>query len=72
MSYSSKREYQNVPVDHLSVRVEELHVHLGDILPAGTNYQGKDNVTVNLIVHYVDESGRDKRKTISFHSTGLL
>ena len=72
MTYMSKRTEQQVSVEHLSVRVEELHFHLGDILPHGTNYSQDDNVTLKVILHFSDPYGRDKRRTIILPSTTIL
>lgn len=63
---------QTVTVDHVSIRVEELHLHLGDILPHGMNYTQEDNVTLKVIVHYSDPYGRDRRKVITLPDTMIL
>lgn len=58
---------------HKSIRVEELHVHLGDILPPGYQYgEAQDNTILKFVLHYSDPYGRDKQKTITLPATTIL
>lgn len=72
MSYMMESYNQDVRLTHNSIRVEELHFHLGDILPQNVNYTEDDNVTLKIVLHYSDPYGRDKRKTITLPSTTIL
>lgn len=63
---------QKVSFTHESIHVEEIHFHLGDILPHDWNYAESDNTILKLVLHYSDPYGRDKRKTITLPSTTIL
>ena len=65
--YNSK-----VPIIHESVRIEELHMHLGDLLPQNMNYSQDDNVVLKIVVHFSDPYGRPRSKTITLPSTTIL
>lgn len=71
MSYS-KYSATTEAFSHKSIRVDEIHFHLGDILPPGSLYHDGDNVTLKLVLHYSDPYGRDKTKTITLPSTAIL
>lgn len=66
------RSTQTVSVTHESIRVEELHFHLGDILPHGMNYSEDENVVLKVVMHYSDPHGRPMRKTLTLPSTTIL
>lgn len=73
MSYGrTKYSAMTEAFEHKSIRVDEIHFHLGDVLPPGSNYRDEDNVTLKLVLHYSDPYGRDKTKTITLPSTTIL
>lgn len=63
---------QTVTVQHESIRVEELHFHLGDILPPGMNYSQDENVTLKVVLHFSDPYGRPRRKVITLPQTVIF
>jgi hypothetical protein len=74
MMRNNRHNLNNVPIDVRSIRIEEIHVHLGDILPPGVNYssEGEENVDLKLVVHFSDPVGRPRRKVLTFPGTMLL
>ena len=69
--YYSDRHDINVPIRHNTVRIEEIEMHLGDLLPPHVNYVQDSNVTLRVRVHYIDPDGRERNKVLNFPATSL-
>lgn len=73
MMFESKSFSQSVSLSHKSVHVEEIHFHLGDILPSDRpNYGESDNTILKVVMHFSDPYGRDRTKTMTLPSTTIL
>lgn len=62
----------NVSLNLETIKVQEIHFHLGDILPNNLNYSEDDTTTLKVIMHYSNPYGKDCSKTITLPATVIL
>lgn len=72
MTYNTEAFENRVPMTLTTINVQEIHFHLGDILPGTLNYSKADNITLKVVMHYSDPYGRERTKTMTLPSTTIL
>lgn len=60
MTYTDTR----IPIRSESVHIERFHLNLGDLIN-GQYDQTDGNASIEIVIHYSDDFGRDKHKTVS-------
>jgi hypothetical protein len=78
--YKTEHFDRNVPLTMDVIHVQEIHFHLGDILPGSgivrpglrSESWDSDKVTLKVIMHYSDPQGRDRTKTMTLPATTII
>jgi hypothetical protein len=71
----SKQEFpteRSVSVRHIKRTEHDLHIYLSDLIPATGQYSYDPDSEVNVVIHFLDEGGRDRSKKVSFLNTTII